>query len=83
MAHPIEPDKVARCGFNRETFTGRQEKLGCVSKKNRIAKGHTYGGLVAQSVEQRLEKACVGGSIPSRATIFFAFFWAKGGLSGF
>jgi predicted nucleotidyltransferase len=27
-------------------------------------------GSVAQSVEQRIENPCVGGSIPSRATIF-------------
>ena len=26
-------------------------------------------GLVAQSVEQRIENPCVGGSIPPRATI--------------
>jgi hypothetical protein len=28
-------------------------------------------GLVAQSVEQRIENPCVGGSIPPRATRFF------------
>jgi hypothetical protein len=28
-------------------------------------------GSVAQSVEQRTENPCVGGSIPSRATIYF------------
>ena len=31
----------------------------------------TNNGQVAQSVEQSPEKACVGGSIPSLATIFF------------
>ena len=30
--------------------------------------GVTYEGLVAQSVEQRIENPCVGGSIPPRAT---------------
>ncbi len=29
-----------------------------------------YNGLVAQSVEQWTENPCVGGSIPSQATIF-------------
>ena len=28
-----------------------------------------FGGSVAQTVEQRTENPCVGGSIPSRATI--------------
>jgi hypothetical protein len=28
----------------------------------------TVDGLVAQSVEQRIENPCVGGSIPPRAT---------------
>ncbi len=32
--------------------------------------GHHDCGLVAQSVEQCPEKACVGGSIPSQPTIF-------------
>jgi hypothetical protein len=31
----------------------------------------TKFGSVAQSVEQRTENPCVGGSIPSRATIFY------------
>jgi hypothetical protein len=31
---------------------------------------HFYG-LVAQSVEQWTENPCVGGSIPSQATMFF------------
>ena len=30
-----------------------------------------YDGLVAQSVEQRTENPCVGGSIPSQATFFY------------
>ncbi len=30
---------------------------------------HLYKGSVAQLVEQRTENPCVGGSIPSRATI--------------
>ena len=30
----------------------------------------TVDGLVAQSVEQRIENPCVGGSIPPRATIY-------------
>src|SRR5687768_13443264 len=29
-----------------------------------------FGGWIAQSVEQRTENPCVGGSIPSPATIF-------------
>ena len=29
-------------------------------------------GLVAQSVEQRIENPCVGGSIPPQATIHFS-----------
>jgi hypothetical protein len=29
-----------------------------------------FDGLVAQLVEQRTENPCVGGSIPSQATIF-------------
>ena len=33
----------------------------------------TTVGSVAQSVEQRTENPCVGGSIPSRATIFLQF----------
>ncbi len=31
----------------------------------------TLDGLVAQSVEQRTENPCVGGSIPSQATIVY------------
>ncbi len=31
---------------------------------------HSCIGSVAQSVEQRTENPCVGGSIPSRATLF-------------
>ena len=33
-----------------------------------VAYGHDEVGLVAQSVEQRIENPCVGGSIPPRAT---------------
>ena len=32
--------------------------------------GFAANGLVAQSVEQRIENPCVGGSIPPRATRF-------------
>ena len=35
---------------------------------------HKLSGLVAQLVEQRIENPCVGGSIPSRATIFLLQF---------
>ena len=33
-----------------------------------VAYGHDEVGPVAQSVEQRIENPCVGGSIPPRAT---------------
>ena len=32
-----------------------------------------FGGSVAQTVEQRTENPCVGGSIPSRATFSYEF----------
>ncbi len=35
-------------------------------------------GSVAQSVEQRTENPCVGGSIPSRATIYVFFLLLEG-----
>lgn len=45
-----------------------RKKGSCVFWGNRIAMKPPFAGLVAQSVEQRPEKACVGGSIPSQAT---------------
>ena len=33
-----------------------------------------YVGLVAQSVEQRTENPCVGGSIPPQTTTYYCFF---------
>ena len=43
---------------------------GFESRPDRHLKYFNYGS-VAQSVEQRTENPCVGGSIPSRATIYF------------
>ena len=46
----------------------------CHAGDRRFDPGRTaiYVGSVAQSVEQRTENPRVGGSIPSRATIFYA-----------
>ena len=43
---------------------------------------HFKKGLVAQSVEQRTENPCVGGSIPSQATIMTSRGGAVGSSSG-
>ncbi len=43
-------------------------KKNCVFKKNCIFAAQITVGAVAQSVEQRTENPCVGGSIPSRTT---------------
>ena len=40
-----------------------------VDRKNVGIMRPPYEGLVAQSVEQRTENPCVGGSIPPQATI--------------
>ena len=37
----------------------------------KMSKKKIIAGFVAQSVEQWTENPCVGGSIPSKATIFF------------
>jgi hypothetical protein len=37
-----------------------------------LTEKHSNNGLVAQSVEQRIENPCVGGSIPPRATRWFS-----------
>jgi hypothetical protein len=41
-----------------------------VSLVNLLVHSFTLNGQVAQSVEQRTENPCVGGSIPSLATIY-------------
>ena len=42
--------------------------LQCAPSFYPTRKGRAQNGLVAQSVEQRIENPCVGGSIPPRAT---------------
>jgi hypothetical protein len=53
------------CYLARYRYNARLPKLADLLDSRRDA---TNNGLVAQSVEQRIENPCVGGSIPPRAT---------------
>jgi hypothetical protein len=55
------------CYLARYRYNARLPKLADLLDSRRDA---TNNGLVAQSVEQRIENPCVGGSIPPRATRF-------------
>jgi hypothetical protein len=51
-------------------YNARLPALAEIHSVNRV---NAANGLVAQSVEQRIENPCVGGSIPPRATRFFGW----------
>ena len=68
MAHHYNREILYKLPHIRESTYMKGLREG---KRVRILK--TLYGSVAQSVEQRTENPCVGGSIPSRATSYARF----------